>query len=42
MLPPSSDDEFYGVGDDEDSDDSNYNGFHPCFVVTAAAVSGRG
>ncbi|CAD6222371.1 unnamed protein product [Miscanthus lutarioriparius] len=25
---PSSDDEFYGAGDDEDSDDSNYNGFH--------------
>jgi hypothetical protein len=29
--PPSSNDEFYGAGDDEDSDNSNYNGFHPGF-----------
>jgi hypothetical protein len=30
--PPSSDDNFnYGAGDEEDSDDSNYNGFHPGF-----------
>lgn len=29
--PPSSDEEFYGANDDEDTDDSNYNGFHPGF-----------
>lgn len=31
-LPTSSDDEFYGDGDDDgDSDDSNHNGVHPGF-----------
>lgn len=30
-TPPPSSDEDYGYNDDEDSDDTNYNGFHPGF-----------
>ena len=30
-TPPPSFDDDYGVGDEEDSDDSNYNGWHPGF-----------
>ena len=30
-TPPPSSGDHYDIGDDEDSDDSNYNGFHPGF-----------